>query len=373
MKGKTIHSPLFLFLVLVSLLWVPFAAAQAPEGQEYVVQAEDWLSKIAEKAYGDPLAFPSIVEATNAKAAEDDTFALINNPDIIEIGQKLWLPATPEDSGDTMAPPEAVTETETPEPQFVDFNPDNFDNSTTIDNEWYPLQPGTHLVYEGTTTEDGESFPHRLEFTVTDLTKEIEGVQTVVAWIEDYSDGELVELEVAFYAQDNDGNVWYLGEYPEEFEDGQFVAAPTWIAGFEEARAGIKMQADPQPGTPSYFQGWGPAVDWSDYGQVDQVGQETCVPVDCYQDVLVIAESSLGEADAFQLKYYAPGVGEVRVGWRGADATQEELELIELEQLDPEALAEVGAMALLFEKHAYQRSKDVYAHTSPMEHAPGAE
>ncbi|HET7088596.1 MAG TPA: hypothetical protein VFL17_08100, partial [Anaerolineae bacterium] len=215
--------------------------------------------------------------------------------------------------------------------------------------------------------EDGETFAHRIEFTVTDLTKEIEGVRTVVAWVVDYSDGEVVEKEIAFYAQDNDGNVWYLGEYPEEYEGGEFVKAPTWIAGLEDARAGIKMWAEPQPGMPSYFQGWGPAVEWTDFAQVDQMGQETCVPVDCYEDVLVIAESSLDELGAFQLKYYARGVGEVRVGWRGDDATQEDLELVELVQLDPEALAEVRAEALELEKHAYEISEDVYAHTSPAE------
>src|SRR4030067_3784774 len=133
----------------------------------------------------------------------------------------------------------------------------------------------------------------------------------------------MIEKEIAFYAQDNDGNVWYLGEHPEEYEDGKFVAAPTWIAGLAEARAGIKMMAEPQPGMPSYFQGWGPAVGWTDYAQVEQMGQETCVPVDCYKDVLVIAETSLGETGAFQVKYYARGGGGGRVGWRGGDGSQE--------------------------------------------------
>jgi hypothetical protein len=231
-----------------------------------------------------------------------------------------------------------------------------------------PLKPGTQWAYEGTfVDEDGDSIARRLEFTITDLTKEIEGVRTVVAWIVDYNDGEVVEKEIAFYAQDDDGTVWYFGEHPEDYEDGEFVEAPTWIAGLADARAGIKMVAEPQLGMPIYFQGWGPEVEWSDYGQVDQVGQETCVPVDCYKDVLVIAESSLGETGAFQLKYYARSVGEVRVGWRGTDASQEELELVELVQLDPDALAEIRAEALALEQHAYEISKDVYAHTSPAE------
>jgi iron(III) transport system substrate-binding protein len=61
-------------------------------GQEYIVQADDWLSKLAEKSYGDVLAWPVIWRATNAKAAEDASFAEITNPNVIEVGQKLWIP-----------------------------------------------------------------------------------------------------------------------------------------------------------------------------------------------------------------------------------------------------------------------------------------
>lgn len=61
--------------------------------QEVIVQADDWLSKIAEKAYGDVLAYPAIAEATNAKDAEDASFATIENVDIIEIGWKLCIPS----------------------------------------------------------------------------------------------------------------------------------------------------------------------------------------------------------------------------------------------------------------------------------------
>ena len=264
-------------------------------------------------------------------------------------------------------PPMEYSPNPTTVAEFRDFAPSNFDNSTDINNEWMPMQPGTKWVYEGTAVEDGESLTRRIEFTVTDLTKEVAGVRTVVAWIVDYNDDEIIEKEIAFYAQDKDGNVWYLGEYPEEYEDGEFVKASPWIHGIEDARAGIKMVTEPELGIPSYFQGWGPAVDWSDYGQVDQMGDETCVPVDCYKYVLVIAESSLGEVDAYQLKYYARGVGEIRVGWKGEDATQEELELVELVQLSPEELAETHAMVLELEKHAYEISKGVYDQTAPIE------
>ena len=68
------------------------ASSTQEDGEAYVVQADDWLSKIADKFYGDISAYPTIVEATNAKAEEDNSFTVITNPDLIEIGQKLWIP-----------------------------------------------------------------------------------------------------------------------------------------------------------------------------------------------------------------------------------------------------------------------------------------
>jgi hypothetical protein len=245
-----------------------------------------------------------------------------------------------------------------------------FDDPTTIDNPWLPLAPGTQWVWEGETVADGETVAHRVVFIVTDLTKVVDGVQAVVGYDRDYSDGELVEAEIVFLAQDNEGAIWHLGQYPEEYEDGEFVAAPGWIAGAQDALAGYWMTADPHVGKPSYSQGWGPAVDWTDRGLVVEEGVEDCVPVDCYENVLVIEEWALDEPDAKQLKYYAQGVGNIRVGWSGsAQQEQETLELVEFGQLSPEELEEARTEALAFEERAYASQPEVYGDTEPMEYA----
>lgn len=92
---------LFLAIVL-SLALLPATLLAAPpqqeEGQEYTIQADDWLSKLADKFYGDPLAYPAIVEATNAKAAADNTYATIDDPNVVEVGQKLFIPTAQEAS-----------------------------------------------------------------------------------------------------------------------------------------------------------------------------------------------------------------------------------------------------------------------------------
>lgn len=95
------------FLLSLQFSYVSYATSPLPqtEGQAYVVQTGDWLSKLADKFYGDPQAWQVIVDATNAKSATDSTFAPIADPNRIEVGQKLWIPAT---SADTTPSTEAA-------------------------------------------------------------------------------------------------------------------------------------------------------------------------------------------------------------------------------------------------------------------------
>lgn len=253
---------------------------------------------------------------------------------------------------------------------FESFDHGNFTDSAVIDNPWLPMEPGTRHVYEGFTAEDGEVIPHRVVSTVTDLVKIIDGVPSVVIWDVDYSDGDLVETELAFFAQDDDGNVWRMGEYPEEWEEGEFIDAPTWIAGIGDARAGIAMKADPELGAPSYSQGWGPDVGFTDRAFVFEMGLAGCVAVDCFEDVLVIDEFNEEEPGAHQLKYYAQGIGNVQVGWRGDDSSIEELELVEVLRLTTEELEEVRQAALTLEERAHILREEVFGPTERAE-VPG--
>ena len=92
---KTI-SVLVLFLFVLSVGVAGAAPPSQTGGETYAVQADDWLSKLADKFYGDVFAWPAIWEATNAKATEDDSFAVIEDPNVIEVGQKLWIPSQDE-------------------------------------------------------------------------------------------------------------------------------------------------------------------------------------------------------------------------------------------------------------------------------------
>jgi hypothetical protein len=99
---------------------------------------------------------------------------------------------------------------------------------------------------------------------------------------------------------------------------------------------------------------------------VAKTGGRSCVPADCYDDVLLIREWNPDEPqEGFQLKYYAPGVGNIQVGAQGGKE-KEVLVLTEVRQLDETQLAEARAAALELEAHAYERSK-VYQTTAPLE------
>jgi hypothetical protein len=251
-----------------------------------------------------------------------------------------------------------------------DYERAQFDDPTDIDNKWLPLEPGTQLVLKGSAIVDEEGRqPRRVVTTVTDLTKVIDGVRTLVIWERDFTAGKLSEPELAFFAQDNDGNVWLVGEYPEEYEDGKFDKAPGWISGQKGARAGISMKAEPRLGAPSYAQGYAPPpVGFDDRARVYRMGEQTCVPVDCYENVLVTEEFNPSEPGAYQLKYYASGVGNVRVGWRGKkEEERETLELVDLKHLNPEAMAKVRKAAMEMDRRAYERS-EAFRDTQPVEH-----
>lgn len=121
------------------------------------------------------------------------------------------------------------------------------------------------------------------------------------------------------------------------------------------------MPGDPQLGTPAFSEGFAPPpVNWTDFGRVREVGLSDTVEHGSFDDVVVVEEYNEEEPGAIQLKYYARGMGLVRVGWDGADASQEELELVDVIQLSPERLAEERAAALQLEYRAY-----VYGQTPP--------
>jgi hypothetical protein len=246
----------------------------------------------------------------------------------------------------------------------MDFSVERFNyrNSTTVNNRFLPLVPGLQYTLTGTTLAG----KHEVVFTVTSASKWVNHVRTLVLWDRDFQDGELAEEEIAFVAQDRDGNVWYLGEYPEEHADDGTISAPlTWLHGKQDAKAGVFMRKDPRPNTSTYRQGLAPAVEFLDLARVDRANQRTCVPTGCYNGVLVVDEwdPTAQPQDGHQFKYHAPGVGVVKIEGKGGDEV-ETLVLTKRRTLSSEELKAATARALQLDRRAYRLARAVYGKTA---------
>ena len=270
---------------------------------------------------------------------------------------------------------ESTSARPTPEPASQkDFDPNRFSRSTVIDNRFYPLAAGMQFVYRGRADRGGGPLSHRVIFTVTDLTKDVDDVRTVVMWDRDINGGRLLEAEITFFAQDDDGNVWNLGEYPEEYDArGRFDGAPsTWLSGRANAKAGILMRADPRPGTSTYVQGTARDIGFGDEARVSSIGGERdCVPAGCYDDVMVIDETNpLEPGDGHQLKYFAPGLGNYRVAPGRGGTEREVLELLRVRMLGAGELAQVRRDALRLDRRAYRTKPEIWMGTAPARRSP---
>ena len=246
-----------------------------------------------------------------------------------------------------------------------DFDISNFsDDSNEITNIFFPLIPGTQFIYQGVSDLGGGLLDHQIIFTVTDLIRTIGGVNCVVVLEVDINDGVVREAELAFFAQDKEGNVWSLGEYPEEYQNGEFIGAPnTWISGEEDAQGGVVMLADPRTGTSPYDQGVVPSIEFHDIAKIKKTGIDLSVSGETYTDVLVTTEWDPNDLPAKQEKFYAPDVGLVKITAIN-DPEGETLELTEVRQLSKKEMTFVRHEALNLEEHAYDIS-DVYRDADP--------
>jgi hypothetical protein len=243
-----------------------------------------------------------------------------------------------------------------------------FSDPARIDNRWFPLTPGTQFTMVGRANRGHGQRRHEVVLTITDLTKVIDGVRTLVLWDRDFNAGRLQENELTFHAQDDDGTVWNYGEYPEEYKGGKVSGAPdTWIAGLQRARPGVVMLAAPRPGMPSYLQGFAPAIEFADRARVLRMGLRVCIPRTCYRNALEVDEWNPAEPGAHQSKYYASGVGNVRVGANSEDKEGEVLVLERVRHLSPGAMAWVRQQVLKVDKRADRIRADVYGRTPPLE------
>jgi len=182
------------------------------------------------------------------------------------------------------------------------FDPANF--VAVVDNPYFPLPAGRTLVYEG--IKDGQTQIDTV--TVTGETRVILGITATVVRDVSTHEGTVLERTADWYAQDKQGNVWYLGEDTVAFlSNGKTDTSGSWEAGVRGAVPGIVMEANPQ--IPDAYRQEYLAGQAEDTAWVVQVGGTITVPYGKLRNTLTTLEATRLEPGAYDRKVYAPGIG----------------------------------------------------------------
>jgi hypothetical protein len=191
---------------------------------------------------------------------------------------------------------------------FARSSPGSIDSgrfSARVDNEWFPLTPGTTYVYSG--SKDGK--PARDVVTVGQGTITIAGAPCRIVRDRLYLGGRLAERTTDWYTQDRAGNVWYFGEQTAELDTkGRITSTEgTWQAGADGAKPGIFMPAQPRVGNAyrqEFYKGHA-----EDHFRI--VGIFGSVTPPASKNALLTQEWTPLEPGAIDHKLYVRGIGTV--------------------------------------------------------------
>jgi hypothetical protein len=211
------------------------------------------------------------------------------------------------------------------EPTLPAFDPAQFTPGAAITNPYFPVAAGMQSDFRAEGKDEaGNSFVETGSSTGTGPGPTLAGVATNTVTDLAYEDGVLVERTLDYYAQDDAGNVWYMGEdvinyvYDDAGKLTETNSKSSWRAGVNGALPGYQMLADPAADA-AYFQEFAEADGALDQAMILGVMDELTVPAGTYKDVLMIYETSSLDPALLEVKYYAPGVGLVRAD-EGVDA-----------------------------------------------------
>jgi hypothetical protein len=178
--------------------------------------------------------------------------------------------------------------------------------SSHIDHPYWPMRPGSRWTYREVDPRGGR---RRVEVTVGDQTKTILGVEARVVHDTLTVDGRLVERTDDWYAQDAEGNLWYLGEETRELHNGTTTTKGSWQAGVDGARPGILLPARPRPGMSYQQERYDGRAE--DRATVLSLGMRAKVPYGFFDHLLITKEWTPLEPSVLEHKFYARGVGPV--------------------------------------------------------------
>jgi hypothetical protein len=222
----------------------------------------------------------------------------------------------------------------------VNLDPKDF--TSRIDNPYWPMDPGTRWTYRET---DKAGAQLKVVVTVSDQTKKIaNGVTARVVRDTATEDGEIIEDTIDWYAQDREGNIWYLGENTAEFENGKLLSKEgSFEAGVDGAKPGVIMPAHPQDGMQyrqEYYKG-----EAEDNGEVLSTDEMVRSPFGQFDNALLTKDTITIEPNVLEYKLYAKGIGPVvALGVSGGPGSREYL--INLDTAGQKQTKEAGTAPL---------------------------
>lgn len=196
-----------------------------------------------------------------------------------------------------------------------DFDAATFSNPSQVDNPYFPLAPGTTWTYVNESADGTET----TIVEVLDETRDVMGVACRVVRDQVFLDDILIEDTHDWFAQDDDGNVWYMGEEVDNYnydDQGNLIDIDhegAWEAGEDVAGVGVtalpgyQMLASPTAGT-TYNQEYY-AGEAEDMGEVIALDVEVTLTDGTTYTCLQTLDSNPLEPGAEEYKYYAPAVG----------------------------------------------------------------
>lgn len=188
----------------------------------------------------------------------------------------------------------------------VDYRPtlDPDHVADVIDNPYLPLTVGSEWHYEGQTDEGLET----ITVVVTGERRTVMGISAFVVRDTVALDGQVIEDTYDWFVQDEEGNVWYLGEDVKDYEEGVVVStAGSWEAGIDGALPGIVMPANPTVGATfrqEYYAG-----EAEDMFQIVAVDGSLQVPLGTFERTITTRDWTPLDPDVIEEKWYAFGVG----------------------------------------------------------------
>jgi len=114
-----------------------------------------------------------------------------------------------------------------------------------------------------------------------------------------------------YFAQQNDGTIWYFGESSKQLENGDIGGVEgSFLSSVDGAKPGILMKAAPKVGD-VYRQEFALGVAEDAAEVLSTTGTESVPGASCNGTCLVTHDFSPLEPDANEQKFYAPGIGDI--------------------------------------------------------------